>query len=1794
MPVKDKRRQQQNRILAGLQETVADMISELDLQAVLHKAVERTAELIGADIVTIHIYDPPTGRVHAAAGYGLWDEETFQQHELGRGKVALLVANKGEPVVAEDVSASELKGSFSAREGVKSAAGFPLKVGADFIGVLFVNYRKRHKFEQEEVETLVSFGSLVAVAIGNANLIEQERQRADAMDLLQKVSAKISAPLDVEETLALIIEGAMRLTGTESGVIHLVDEAKQAVIRSYEAPEDFGHLPPRLSQTGMTWEAVSTGQTIAVSDITKDERVNPAMAEKGVRAIIGTPLKVEDKTIGVFFLNDSEPHEFTEYERELLSTLASQAAIAIQNARLLANLRRRAKGHQTLNKVGTTLAGILDEEAILKSVARAVADTLDCTHCTVFRVEDGNLVVRAAEGNRGWSLPLGRTFSVGQGVAGWVAQMRIATLVAHTDKDERFDPGWSAPQPDPQSLVVVPILLEGEVFGVISAEHDQATAFDEQDQRLLETLALQTGQALQNARLLQRERTARQQAETLREISGAISSERELKEVAEKVLDELGRVVEFRRASLQLIREDADSRVLLAARGFDVKAVDRWFLRPISLDRLASRLMRSREPLILSEPSKDPDWGIHPATADIKSWIGIPLVHGQETIGLLTLDHDQPGFYTQTIKDQLTSFANRVAIDIWNVRLFDSAQRRIRDLRIINEVVQVISRKLDTKDLLQTIVAQIADKLNCTHCTLFFPQEKKGELLLVPEVTHGRRSEEIMTRRFKLDEESLVGWVFLNRESLVLSDSKQDRRFAPARERREQPRSMLVAPVKVGDQTIGVISADQDRYGWFSESDRRLVDALALQAGIAIERARGLELLQDVGNRIIGAPELNNTLRRIVVGAIELTNATSGTIYLISEDGRSVTDSFLYPPGFDHPPPRMVREDGITRQVIATGEMQIFPDIRQDDRINPVLHDLGIRSMIAIPLKFEERVIGVLYLNDEDPHDFTETEISLLSTLASQAAIAIENARLFQELDERATQLTRLQEVTTVISAEAPDIDRVSHLIVDSLGSIFPGASCAIRLYDSRIDTFRPQIATGVMKDLVERPPRAGGMSRYVVRTRAPRYLEGDALSKPYDGGPTSREAILEKGVKATAYLPLLGGTDVIGILYVYLTTPCRFSQSDKRILELFADQAAIAIENARLFEEATKRAEGVAFANELGRLLSATRDVVEIPRLLVKETLEAFNAEAGSLALINAETQEIEFQFALDYKGTKGLEVLKGYKMPLDKGIAGAVVRSGKPVVSNNVQGDPRWHKEVDSVTGFTTKSILAVPLIYGKQVIGVIEILNKRDGSPFLEREKDSLTALALSATIAIENARLYRDLERRIRQLEVLPGIYEKIITAGIEDIDRILDLLYKEASKVLDLSNAQVQIAFYDEAKDEVSFPLAIEQDSGEIIDVVRWNKREPQYRKAGEDEVVEQFKPRVRRDPPGLTEYVIRTKEPLLIVENFEQKAADLGIKVWSTFGRLDRPTHSWIGVPMMVGGRVIGVISIQSLEQEHAFDEGQQELLTTVASQAAVAIENARLYQEARSEVIATKQLATLGIAIAALQHRINNSFNIIVPNVTRLRKRIDMTDETHVEILDIIERNARYTSNIIARIQEPLREIEIQDVDVNAVLSDVVGKAREQWLSEPDGPMVEVMLNLDDSIPRIPASIGQIAEVFRNLIDNAYRAMEKGGQLVVTSDRAEGAICVRVRDRGPGIPLQVQERLFVKPVPSKDPSRGAGLGLWLSRLILQSIGGDVIIETSDATGTTMLVEIPVPETGVQTPSLGAGVEVQS
>lgn len=238
--------------------------------------------------------------------------------------------------------------------------------------------------------------------------------------------------------------------------------------------------------------------------------------------------------------------------------------------------------------------------------------------------------------------------------------------------------------------------------------------------------------------------------------------------------------------------------------------------------------------------------------------------------------------------------------------------------------------------------------------------------------------------------------------------------------------------------------------------------------------------------------------------------------------------------------------------------------------------------------------------------------------------------------------------------------------------------------------------------------------------------------------------------VYALVNVPLKAGTNVIGVLGVDNRHQQRaFTLEDQMLLSALADWAAIAIQNARLYAATLEHSRDVELVHEIGRLVSSTLDVEQIPRLLVQHTIEIFGAETGSLALLDKERGGVTFQLAYDGAG-KELTSLKNFLMPLGSGIVGLVAQTGLPHIVNNVQSDPGWSPIADQLTGFKTQKIMAVPLIAEGEVLGVIELLNKKEGN-FDQTDLQLLMLVAASAASAIQNARQYAELQKTNEALQ-----------------------------------------------------------------------------------------------------------------------------------------------------------------------------------------------------------------------------------------------------------------------------------------------------------------------------------------------------------------------------------------------------------------------------------------------------------
>jgi GAF domain-containing protein len=1357
---------QRAKLTRHLQE-VSRLALTKDIKELADYLVEAVRDFTGSEVNLWMISGVATERgqcLRIVAGSGDFDgnyikNEIIPLTDLTRGPAITTMALKiGRPVVRRDILNDNNEPKFynieeARRRGWHSFMAVPL-IGreGERLGSLSLYSKEEGIFGEPEIEVMRTFANQAAIVI-------QQQKRSLALQHLVEIGEVLTQSI-VGEPRQLLQEAvgmACKLIQADCAVIYPFDPIKEQFyewedIASFNLrlPEEVKYRPrvgglsalirqvgemvvhnsdegditidlDRMNQPGMSKDQIV--RMVREADFIQRERVR-AFVGLSLRASVGSQ-KIEPQEVGVLYIDFRTPHQFTPDELQIVRIYGHQVANIIHSARLYRKAHRQASELEAVHETALRIVKEEDVDSLLNAIVEEAARLLKATGGKLYLQVPGEDKVRlvAVKGIDPKLLKPGDTLPFGEGMVGRVIQSRKPLIV----NDYRRWPGQIKRLAAVLTAVMeVPLMLGENTIGVLAVIDDtKKRRFTENDIPVLERLAQQASLAIHNARILERERHLREQAETLREISSAIiSSELELKEVAGRILDELGKVVEYHKASIQLFRGGA--RELLAYRGFNTKHFDPWLLRPISEDRLVGQILADKKPRVLSKTSDSPYWETRPSTANVQSWLGVPLVYRDGVIGLLTLDHNVPGFYTQAIEGLLVQFANHAAIAVANARLFSDAQRRIRDLEIVNSIVRTINTKLDTKDLLQTIVSQIAEELNCSHCTIFLMHKNGDDYFLVPEVTHGRRSKNILTRRFGPGE-GLAGLVFREGKTLIVDDVTGQPQFAPARDARGKPRSMLVVPVKVGDRTIGVISADQDARGWFSENDGRLVDALAGHAGIAIERAMGLRLLQEVGTRIIAFDEEESILQRIVAGAIELSHTNAGIIHLISDDRQSIIKSYPHPTDFAPAEPRMRTKEGVTRQVVDSGKMIIISDTYLDDRVRLDLRDHA-RALIVTPLMIDQRVVGVLSLYDRETHFFTETESSFLATLASQAAVTIKNADLFRELRRRNKELEALNKIGQAVSTL--DIDHISKVVYQQTSSLMDTSSFFLCVYDdceNRLD-FKVWVHNG--RRFRPAPRELSGLTGLVIREKRPLLIrDWDEEEK---GFAVEADIVTERR-RSWLGVPMLIGGKAIGVISVQSPAPQAFDSGTESLLETVASQAAIAIENARLIQRIQQQRAGqVEAMRDISGAIAAPLRLRDVLKGILRWAITLVGrANLGEIRLLDKKTDD------LVVRAWQGKKIKREYRrIPIGKGITGWVAEQKKSLLVADVEKNPNYLAILDG-----TGSELAVPMLNKKgQLIGVLNIEHPKVGA-FTDDDLILAEAIAGLAVVAIENAELFR---------------------------------------------------------------------------------------------------------------------------------------------------------------------------------------------------------------------------------------------------------------------------------------------------------------------------------------------------------------------------------------------------------------------------------------------------------------------
>ncbi|HEY3314969.1 MAG TPA: GAF domain-containing protein [Bacillota bacterium] len=490
---------------------------------------------------------------------------------------------------------------------------------------------------------------------------------------------------------------------------------------------------------------------------------------------------------------------------------------------------------------------------------------------------------------------------------------------------------------------------------------------------------------------------------------------------------------------------------------------------------------------------------------------------------------------------------------------------------------------------------------------------------------------------------------------------------------------------------------------------------------------------------------------------------------------------------------------GLTGWSAKIGEAVVVNDVTQDPRYFEGLE--GVASEMVIPLIVDNQVIGVLNLESDRPMAFDSNDVKLLTTVASQAAAAIENARLYEESGDRVAELTSLFEILETLAA-TNSVKEVVDFILVRLRTLFPASSQALYLIDEGTAKLKLRAENG------QAPPGEGARCQSPEACWCLRRGKVFGVSdRQEDFGCEQSGGTWDSGSYICA--PLIAGGVSLGVLHLAAPRNAAFTPQEQRFLRVLGEQAALAIQRATLYQQLERKVSELSTLYEVAATLSSSLELDKVVHSIVDMALTLTGGDGCSLMLVDQERREL---FIGASRGIAA-EVSRSLRLPIGEGIAGWVAREGQPLAIRDVQADPRYRPTPGRET---MRSLLSVPLRLGDQIVGVIDVdsVHYRD---FTTDEIKILYILANRAAMALENAKLYATTQA-MAITDGLTGLYNTryLHQRLADEVERANRFGHKVSYVMIDLDNLK-------EHNDSFGHPAG-DQVIRRIAEIVKQNIR----------------------------------------------------------------------------------------------------------------------------------------------------------------------------------------------------------------------------------------------------------------------------------------------------------------------------------------------------------------------------------
>ncbi|WP_420631254.1 GAF domain-containing protein [Candidatus Leptofilum sp.] len=1273
------------------------------LDEVLEEVHRQVGSLMDASGMAIALYDKPTEKLRFELFFDRGAKQEKRERPFNRKEgLTEWVITQGKQLLIKDFAAEkeslpkipqiEHFGENTDQEITQSWLSVPLVARDQVIGAMNLHSYNRNEFDEIDQYILGAIANQVAGAIQNARLFSklyEERERKQAL---------LQSSLDA---------------------IVAIDNNKRITVFNKQAEKFFGHTEAEMhgQRTFSLFEDVEVGRQIF------DE--------------LDGGTSITERQIN--FKHKNGPILPGLFSATVIKDEAGQPIGQAGFVRDLRDVKLLETRQRAWSDVSQAVTQSEDLNEILNLIVHSTAKSIPAANDSEIHLyRDGTLCLVANTINYSKSAMRAIRFKEGEGVNGKVFESRQPMIINDVKQDSRFKQ-VNHPEAAPfESMVCVPIQTSEHAMGTLALTSKEQNAFKEVDLDLLNSFASQAAVVIKNSELLDKAKHGLSCLKSVSEASSILISKQEPQKVLEAIVVQARKALNASRASAILIDNKGRPKEL-AEDGYkkapDVKTV-------IRENGISAQVMTNNKPCFIENVATNQEnlsLNSDMKKAGICAAACLPLKLGENAIGVMWIQYKQPRIFTETEREALQMYSEQAAL------AYDKT-RQMQELQHMRQAADALAGAADLPEVLTQIVSSARKVLGADSAAIWSYDDIRKKFLLNYSFADGIKS--TIWKQF-IQEEPQVGQTadtVMKQGSLVVEKVTDQKRYPflgqSTRRLLKQVgiKSFQGIALTVGNERLGVLYVNYSRTRHFSREEVEIAATFADHAALALKKARLLEQLNKTQNaahivaQVTALENLDATLDSVVTGMVEAVECSAVTLYVYNQH----TSKLYYPPAvaglkFPKRTRRLpeVPEDSIVLKMLWRDETYIVENTANDPDFSPrrFVQEEKIKSCAAIPLIVGGVRVGVLFVNYRQFHRFTHEELQNIELFASQAAVAIRNAQLYKEVQERSEIRRALYKANEAISNSLLDEQATLNAILEQAVNITKrkgknvgracirevenGVSRLISVFPHNLD--QEDISQNIIKVALEDygKRRIGIMGRAALK---------EEVQRVGDVSQDSDYLEVDPDVRSELAVPFKLGNAVI-VINVEHEEKDAYDEIDEVALEVLASQAAIAIENAQLYQKSET-------FRKVAEALSSTNKLNDVLNVVIQEAMTLTNTPMGNITFWDVENEKASDALRVESDGK-----LHRYPSVARKnGTTRRIVDNREAVVIP----DKRLEKNPNPIykeRGFLAE--VGVPIETRKKVLGVLYVRHP-ESHHFPNRQVKMLKTLGQQAGLAIERAR------------------------------------------------------------------------------------------------------------------------------------------------------------------------------------------------------------------------------------------------------------------------------------------------------------------------------------------------------------------------------------------------------------------------------------------------------------------------